>query len=553
LASDGDRLVRIERGERPDDERGGSEKDGENDDRGTDTPFVQEARAGARVLYGHSGLYHMLRTDALRADDHIPRAQDQLFDRRTSARDKYTALVVAARLGGAHQARADHDGVAERAGAWARAAQDVLPSLLGACGSNVVFGQNVILRHPHKVRIGDNVVIDDNCLIDAKGDSNRGITIGSGVFWDATRSSPARTAISKSRTGQRRVQLRDLLASQVRVGREALLAAYCYLIGGDHDFTDPAQPVLAQARRSVGISVGAGAWLGAGAKVLDGVEVGERAIVGGGRGGARRRTGRIDCGRHTGTGDRSAMKLNVLQVCDHLGWEGSRMHGVKRLFAWMIPRFDPERYNVSLVSLRKKDLSEETLESFGSGHHLPAQVEVRPVHPAGAAESDRPQEDRHPAPSRLRRDHVRPDGGAMRRLPTILHEHANLTDTPWFQKAADAALEPVTDIAIAVSRSTPDSSSTRGRFHRESQGRVSRRAARGVQPRPARRGGRARARELGIAPGDSPWHRHAAARLKGNSYLVDAARLVLNERPHARFFIVGEGPLRQPLENRRGA
>ena len=59
------------------------------------------------------------------------------------------------------------------------------------------------------------------------------------------------------------------------------------------------------------------------------------------------------------------MKLNVLQVCDHLGWEGSRMQGVKRLFGWMIPRCDPERYNASLVSLRTKDLSEETLESLG--------------------------------------------------------------------------------------------------------------------------------------------------------------------------------------------
>src|SRR5450759_5979440 len=57
--------------------------------------------------------------------------------------------------------------------------------------------------------------------------------------------------------------------------------------------------------------------------------------------------------------------LNVLQICDHLGWEGSRMHGVKRLFSWMIPRFDAERFNVSLVSLRKKDLSEETLEAQG--------------------------------------------------------------------------------------------------------------------------------------------------------------------------------------------
>jgi hypothetical protein len=61
----------------------------------------------------------------------------------------------------------------------------------------------------------------------------------------------------------------------------------------------------------------------------------------------------------------SRRPLNVLQVCDHLGWEGSRMHGVKRLFGWMIPRFDPGRFRVSLVSLRKKDLSEETLEAQG--------------------------------------------------------------------------------------------------------------------------------------------------------------------------------------------
>jgi len=57
--------------------------------------------------------------------------------------------------------------------------------------------------------------------------------------------------------------------------------------------------------------------------------------------------------------------LNILQVCDHLGWEGSRMHGVKRLFGWMIPRFDADRFNVSLVSLRRKDLSKETLEDQG--------------------------------------------------------------------------------------------------------------------------------------------------------------------------------------------
>src|SRR5207247_4942444 len=35
---------------------------------------------------------------------------------------------------------------------------------------------------------------------------------------------------------------------------------------------------------------------------------------------------------------------------------------------------------------------------------------------------------------------------------------------------------------------------------------------------------------------------------KGNSYLVEAAALVLKERPNARFFLFGEGPLGPALE-----
>ena len=132
------------------------------------------------------------------------------------------------------------------------------------------------------------------------------------------------------------------------------------------------------------------------------------------------------------------------------------MHGVKRLFSWMIPRFDPARYNVALVSLRKKDLSEETLESMGidisylhKSKFDPAtltallkvidrqQIDILHLHGYGATTFGRL-------------------AGKMRGLPTILHEHANLTDTPWFQKIADRMLAPATDIAIAVSKSTAE-------------------------------------------------------------------------------------------------
>ena len=60
--------------------------------------------------------------------------------------------------------------------------------------------------------------------------------------------------------------------------------------------------------------------------------------------------------------------------------------------------------------------------------------------------------------------------------------------------------------------------------------------------------------ELGLAPGD--FAVGTVTRLhdsKGNSFLVDAARLVLDQRPHARFFVVGEGPLRPALEQQAQA
>ncbi len=163
-------------------------------------------------------------------------------------------------------------------GLWLRA--KLYPLLLGRAGKNVTFGQGVVLRHPHKIMIGDNVVIDDYCVLDAKGSDNEGIKIGNGVFL-------GRNTILNCKNGD--IILEDNVnigfnsmifsASRVTVERDTLLAAYCYLVGGTHNYENPDVPVLEQGRQSTGILMKAGGWLGAHATVLDGVTIGKHVVI----------------------------------------------------------------------------------------------------------------------------------------------------------------------------------------------------------------------------------------------------------------------------------
>ena len=244
-----------------------------------------------------------------------------------------------------------------------------------------------------------------------------------------------------------------------------------------------------------------------------------------------------------------ARKLNVVHVCDHLGWAGSRMHGVKRLFAWMMPRFDRERVTASLVSLRKRDVSDGTLEALGIdvtylGRHKfdPAtfmhllkvlrakQADVVHLHGYGATTFGRMC-------------------AAWLGIPAILHEHANHTDTPWFQKMADGWLARYTDVAIAVSASTAEFT-TRARLMPSDRTHVVYLGApldEFARPRTADDVAAAR-RDLGVLEDDVAIG--CVTRLmpsKGNEFLVAAAPAVLTDHPQARFVLVGEGELEASL------
>ena len=224
-------------------------------------------------------------TDSRPHDPKITVIQHELFDARRSKAQRYSELVVGKP---GYWSLLKYELVVTLCSALPGALGLLLrsklyPRLLGATGRNVTFGVNVVLRHPHKIRIGDNVVIDDGCCLDAKGTDNAGITIGDGVFI-------GRNTILSCKNGDIVIDdhanvgfnVEIFSASRVRLGKNTLVAAYTYLVGGDHLYAATDTPVLYQGRTAQGIEVDDNVWLGAHVVVSDGSQVGRDAIIGAG-------------------------------------------------------------------------------------------------------------------------------------------------------------------------------------------------------------------------------------------------------------------------------
>src|SRR4029450_6310507 len=124
-----------------------------------------------RVMTGHVDRAH---------DPRITVIQQELFDERKSNVDKYRDLVIGRPGIGAlltyELVTLLSSWVPGALGLFLRS--KLFPRVLGRVGRNVVFGVKVTIRHPHKIAVGDNVVIDDGCCLDAKGTGDAAVAIG---------------------------------------------------------------------------------------------------------------------------------------------------------------------------------------------------------------------------------------------------------------------------------------------------------------------------------------------------------------------------------------
>ncbi len=156
------------------------------------------------------------------------------------------------------------------------------PALFGAVGRNPVFGHHLALRGPHRIFLGDNVMLDEHVFLSFRGEAEQSIRLGSNVLI-------GRYSQVRARGGS--ISLADSVsvgafcylgtASQLIVGEHCLFGGGCFVGGIQHGFSDPAKPIAEQPLVDRGgIVIGRDVWIGAHAVVNDGVRIGDGAVIG---------------------------------------------------------------------------------------------------------------------------------------------------------------------------------------------------------------------------------------------------------------------------------
>ena len=127
-------------------------------------------------------------------------------------------------------------------------------------GKRVQLKKINIPRYPWAIEIGDDVYIDDYSVLLASEVKDRGVVI----------------RIEKGCGMNRWVLIDASLCIHLKPG--VRVGPYVYITDHDHGM-DVNLPIPSQPLRSAPVVIGEDVWLGAGAKVLKGVTIGDKAVV----------------------------------------------------------------------------------------------------------------------------------------------------------------------------------------------------------------------------------------------------------------------------------
>lgn len=160
------------------------------------------------------------------------------------------------------------------------------PKLFGSCGKGVLFSSHIILRHPHRIHIGNNVIISERCILDARTENTEQvITLGENVILsnDVSLTCKGGTINIGNDVGiGTQTVIQSTYDCPINVGIDTMVGPRCYFVaGGSYKTERTDMPMRLQGVKSEsGIEIGEDVWFGANVTVLSGVQIGRGSIIG---------------------------------------------------------------------------------------------------------------------------------------------------------------------------------------------------------------------------------------------------------------------------------
>jgi acetyltransferase-like isoleucine patch superfamily enzyme len=158
--------------------------------------------------------------------------------------------------------------------------------LLGSAGDGIQIGKGVTFRHPGKISIGDQTAIDDLCVLDARGVESGEFHIGAEVLIARGTAMTAKTDHGEIEIGDHSTIGKNCILSSsggIRIGKWVGIGGDCYLGGGRYSTGRTDVPMMEQDVYTEGpVVIGDDCWIGAGARILDGVQIGRGSVIGAG-------------------------------------------------------------------------------------------------------------------------------------------------------------------------------------------------------------------------------------------------------------------------------
>lgn len=159
------------------------------------------------------------------------------------------------------------------------------PRLFGSCGKGVMFADNIVLRHPKKIHLGDRVIIGERCVLDARHDDDVvAIELADDVMLSVDVMISCKNGCVKigKRTGlSAQTVIHATNHCPVNIGDDVIIGPQSYLVGGGNYNADRLDiPIREQGIiNDGGVTLENDIWLGAKVTVLGGVTIHSGSIA----------------------------------------------------------------------------------------------------------------------------------------------------------------------------------------------------------------------------------------------------------------------------------